>query len=95
MKLRFEAKKKSRIKNSLYGISHCGDLWYNSKTNWVQNPDFSKGGYGTCQPCKSVRAFRRKLKKAPKGERFILRSKWKRHDVYGVGCGFGIKTKVV
>jgi len=49
------------------------------------NPNAGEKGYSSHQSCKSVKAFRRKLKKAPKGVKFILVSKWEGYNVEGIG----------
>jgi len=63
----------------------CG-LWFIHNTNrWEYNPNTGKNGYSSHQPCRTVRAFRRKLKYAPKGISFILVSRWFGHDIIGQG----------
>jgi len=60
--------------------------WFNYNTNsWEQNPKPGDKGYSSHQDCRSVKAFRRKLKKAPKGVKFILISRWVGYDVEGTG----------
>lgn len=60
--------------------------WFNFNTNkWEQNPKVGEKGNCSHQSCKTVKAFRRKLKKAPKGVKFILVSRWVGYDVEGTG----------
>jgi hypothetical protein len=62
------------------------EWWYNCDLNkWEFKPEFGKYNYSTSAPCKSVRAFRRKLKAAPEGVEFILVGRWVGHDVTGFG----------
>jgi len=86
MKLKYEAKKQSRINYRFMGFTTFEEGWvYNYDMNkWEKNP--SNCNYGINEPCRSVRAFRRKLKKAPKGVEFLLMSRWEGHDVIGFGC---------
>jgi hypothetical protein len=87
MKLKFEEKKGNRIKSRFFGMSadQIG-LWFNvSKKNWscIDYKDICE--YSSDQTCRSVRAFRRRLKKAPFGVKFTLSSRWVDCDVYGYG----------
>jgi len=41
--------------------------------------------YSHVKDCNSVRAFRRELKKLPKGVKYILLNLWQNYDAYGVG----------
>lgn len=90
MKLRHEAPKHARVNHSY--------LWYEpvGLTKWIFNidlgkweydPDLSKRvhGYSSAAPCRSAKAFRRKLKKCPRGVEFVLVSRWVGRDVYGKG----------
>lgn len=63
------------------------DWWFDYESNqWLNDMTLlGKKGFSSHQWCRSVKAFRRKLKKAPKGVKFILVSKWKRHDIIGYG----------
>lgn len=87
MKLKYQKEKGSRIKNVMFfGMTHTGfGLWYEEETRtWKEdaNPPCS-----THAPCKSVRAFKRMLRTAPKGKKFVLSSRYVGYDVYGVGKG--------
>lgn len=86
MKLKYEARKKTRINYMFMGFTTFEQGWrYDDDENrWEQNPD--NCSYGNYESCRSMRAFRRKLKKAPKGVEFILVSRWKGYDVTGFGC---------
>lgn len=86
MKLKFDQKKGNRLKRYFFGIQNFDGYWYNKKTNrWEYNiSDFEEGITNT-QTCKTVKEFKRKLKYAPKGVKFVLISTYVGHDVYGVG----------
>lgn len=63
--------------------------WYNlDLKKWELDPpeDYN---YSTHQPCRSTKAFRRKLKKAPKDVEFVLVSRWVGFDVIGKGSKRG------
>lgn len=87
MKLKYEAKKRTRIKYRFLGMTTYNlGWWFNYNSNkWEYYPSAGEKGCSTHQQCNSVRAFRRKLKKAPIGVEFILVSGWIGHDVTGVG----------
>ena len=84
--IKYEASKGNRIKHCFMGMTTLEYWWFNCNTNkWEQVTDFKKGNHSSHQPCNSVRAFRRKLKQAPVGVKFILCSRWDGHDVFGFG----------
>lgn len=87
MKLKYNAQKRTRINYSFIGFTTFENgWWFNHNTNsWEQNPKVGEKGYSSHQNCRSVKAFRRKLKKAPKGVKFILVSRWVGYDVEGTG----------
>jgi hypothetical protein len=89
MKVKHKAQKRTRINYGFIGFyaeTECGGWWYNKTLKeWQHNPKMGQHTFGSHQDCDSVRAFRRKLKSAPKGVTFVLVSKWVGHDVYGVG----------
>lgn len=61
--------------------------WFNHNTKkWEQNPNAGEKGYSSHQDCRTVKAFRRKLKSAPMGVEFILISRWVGYNVTGFGC---------
>lgn len=86
MKLKYQAPKNSRIKTRFMSVTTYGrrNLWYHEPTKqWTTDPTVLKGGYfSNFMPCRSVKAFRRFLKKAPKGIEWILISRYVGHDVY-------------
>ena len=94
MKLKYEAKKQTRIKHRFIGFTTFEDgWWFNHNTNkWELNPKEWNAGYTSHQNCKTVKSFRRKLKAAPLGIEFILVSRWVGFDVIGVGCGKHLKN---
>ena len=83
MKLRDEALKRGRIKNRFGGMTNNDHYWweYNSKS-WKKD---AITPYSSHCLCKSVRAFRRRLKEAPKGVKFTLVNIYVGFDVYGYG----------
>lgn len=87
MKLKYQAKKRTRINHSFIGITpESVGYWYNlDKKIWECNPEHGLYRYSKAQRCNSIKAFRRKLKKAPKGVRFILVSRFKGYNVIGKG----------
>lgn len=89
MKLKYDQPKGARVKYGFFGYTTLEQGWcYNlSLKRWEYNPEFGKYHYSTHAPAKSVKAFRRSLKSAPKGVKFILVSRWKGYDVHGVGNG--------
>ena len=88
MKVKYEAKKRTRINYCFMGFTTFeSGWWFNYNTNkWEQNPKAGEKGYSSHQECNSVKAFRRKLKKAPRGVEFILVSRWVGYNVTGFGC---------
>lgn len=87
MKLKYKSSKGSRINYNFLGFTTFEKgWWFNYNSNkWEINPEVGIKGYSSHQPCKSVKSFRRKLKKAPYGVNFILVSRWKGCDVFGKG----------
>ena len=90
MKLKYEEQKGFRINYKFMGFStHEQGWWFSNNSNkWEKNPEAGENGYSSHQDCKSMKAFRRKLKKAPKGVKFYLVSRWVGYGIDGVGsCG--------
>lgn len=87
MKLKYEAQKGFRVNYKFMGFTtHESGWWFNYNTEiWEKNPEAGEKGYSSHQSCKSMKAFRRKLKKAPKGVEFWLVSRWQGCDIKGVG----------
>lgn len=87
MKLIYPQKKGERIKSQMNGIECFKNIvWDFELKVWVEIT--SEGNlFSSHAPCKSVRAFRRMLKNAPKGVLFRLRNKYVGCDVFGYGCG--------
>jgi hypothetical protein len=88
MKLKYEARKGTRINYRFMGITTFEQWWWYNRDfdKWEFTAQLGKGDYTTCQRCRSVKAFRRKLKKAPKGVEFIFVNRWAGHNVTGFGC---------
>ena len=88
MKLKYEARKGTRINYRFMGFTTFENgWWFNNNTNkWEQNPKAGEKGYSSYRDCRTVKAFRRKLKSAPKGVEFILVSRWVGYNVTGIGC---------
>lgn len=87
MKLRYDASKGRRIKSHGFIWITTFDRWWYSDGQWVHTDDLdiTKGGSNCAYGCRSVKAFRRMLKSAPRGVEFILVNSWLGYDVYGVG----------
>ena len=86
MKLKHQAPKGQRINYNFMGFTTYEDSWfYNlTKRGWEKAVKSGNDIYSTFQPCKTLKAFRRKLKTAPKGIRFVLVSRWTNNDVIGI-----------
>ena len=87
MKLKHQAKKKTRVNYNFTGFT-CLEkgYWYNNDLKkWVKNPKQGEYWLSTHYPCHSVKAFRRLLKKAPMGLKFKLVSRYKGCHVIGTG----------
>ena len=87
MKIKYQAEKLKRINHGFMGFK-CLERgwWHNHDLNrWEENPKHGEYNYGTHKPCNSVKAFRRLLKKAPKGLKFMLINRYKYSHVYGFG----------
>ena len=87
--LQFEAPKGKRVMSRMIGFeSENGEwVWNLDSKEWVhltkcETFEFNCSSH---RPCKSVRPFKRMLKKAPEGVSFILHSKYSGHNVYGTG----------
>ena len=65
---------------------NCEWAWNYDLRIWTQEIEGGKYRYSSHAPCKSVRAFRRMLKKAPKGVEFKLWNKYTGCNVRGFGC---------
>ena len=99
MKLKYEAPRGRRIKYKFMGYcqgkrtSSNNECWtyLPKEKKWIDTKSkefvYKNQIMYTHAPCKTVRAFRRKLKTAPKGVLFVLCSRWVGYDVYGIGQG--------
>ena len=87
MKLKYKTQKQSRINYMFMGFTPVkSNWWFDYNTNkWSETPTIGEKGYGSHQDCNTVKAFRRKLKYAPKGVEFRLVSRWVGYDVIGIG----------
>lgn len=84
--MRYDAIKNDRTNKRFWGMTPLTDLnwWYNfDLKRWEESGASNEHHVSSHQPCKSVRAFRRKLKQAPIGVEFVLCSRWVGRDVYG------------
>ena len=84
MKLRYGLPKGQRYNYGFIGM-RCvsSNLWFNEKTR-TWGPLDSKDPSSNVQYVSSMKAFRRQLKKIPKGHQFRLISRWVGPDVFGV-----------
>lgn len=87
MKLQYSAQKRKRINYNFNGfMTFESGWWFNYNTNkWDYNPKADKQGFNSHQDCRTMKAFRRKLKHAHKGIKFVLVSKWIGYDIVGAG----------
>ena len=83
MKLKYEAEKSGRLKRlGFMGVtSYDQSLWWCRELGWTKEPKTCWSNYA---PCRSVKAFRRMLKKCPKGVEFTLVSRYMGYSVSGV-----------
>lgn len=84
MKLKYEAPKGQRFKKTCFwfGVRRKNGssiLWYDKTINQWTDQHITGHSYATHQKCNSIKAFRRMLKKLPKGVVFEL-------DTGKVGC---------
>lgn len=90
--MRYQQSKGHRIKSYGYeGIFSLGDYWYVTFNSGIKgilsNDGISKlkGQYEDCSnyiPCRSVRRYRKILKKHPFLKDTVLMSKWHKNDVF-------------
>ena len=89
MKTKQEARVGSRINKNFIGMmDNSYTYWYDSTMNrWItgDNINFDIHMISSHKSVNSIRAFRKALKKAPKNIKFRLVSRYKNHDVFGVG----------
>ena len=87
--MKYKAQKNNRINYGFMGFTTFENGWWFHETRkeWVDHNDpayvSEYNGYTSHQPCCSMKAFRRKLKKCPKGVEFILCSRWVGYDIIG------------
>ena len=87
--MKYQAPKNRRTKYKFIGITTFEELWvwHEYYKKWINHDDndyvWDGTGYTSHQPCSPIRAFRRKLKKCPKGVEFVLVSRWFNNDVIG------------
>lgn len=86
MKLRYEAPKGQRIKYKFFGMTTFQDFWMwdEGTRKWIDNLDLQQGTCSSHCDCNSIRAFRRRLKNAPKDVEFILENRYVGCNVYGI-----------
>ena len=98
MKLKYQKSKPFRVNNQFFSMDarYCDWWWCYDLNKWIHNDDIElrENSYGKlyCKYsissdlyCHSIRAFRRRLKKAPKGVEFMLSSKYYGYDAFGRG----------
>lgn len=93
MKLKHNAIKGERINYRFFGFTTYDNYWYNYTLKRWENGELRNDlySYSSHEDCRTVRAFRRKLKSAPKGVKFVLSSRWIGNDVEGIGTGNELK----
>lgn len=84
----FEAEKRKRLMHRFCGITVVdgGHLWWScAERKWVASPARGKGAMSSHAPCRTVKAFRRHIRKHVEelqGHRVTLCSRWIGHDVH-------------
>ena len=79
----FQKPKGQRLYKRFIWITNFNNLWYvESIRKWILTPPID-GDYSNCVSCKTIRAFRRHLRKHPeiKGKA-VLVSRFKGYDVF-------------
>lgn len=81
----YEKPKRQRIHHQFCGIFTFEDGWwyYPELKKWSKDYD-CKITHRSWQDCGTLKAFRRKLKRLPKGVEFILRSKYVGYDIIAI-----------
>lgn len=92
MKLKYQAKKDTRIKYRFMGVQIDREpdgvmyWWVEEEKRWSTAPPWNTGGISDTAPCRSVRAFRRRLREwnkyIPNDVKFVLNSRWIGYNVY-------------
>ena len=84
MKIKFEAKKGQRLTKGFIGFEPVNYdwMWNCDLKEWTQELEVGKYEYSSSRPCKSLKAFKRMLKNAPKNVKFRLWNKYIGYDVY-------------
>ena len=88
MKLKFEKNKGQRINHKFrFMSSYVLGWWYNTELKqWEYKPEHGVYTMSSSKFCKSIKSFRRNLKKAPFGVKFYLASNYiGGYDVDGFG----------
>ena len=82
MKLKYESAKPMRINYGFLGMTNYDGWWWNvNQRKWQFG--VGCGNTSSHQPCKSVRAFRRRLRHSVPGIEFTLCSNWVGYCVFG------------
>jgi hypothetical protein len=83
MKIKFTQSKGNRFYKQFIWITTNNSLWWSNLENkWIKNPKDKM--YSSCKKCKSVKAFKRHLKKHPEIQgNAVLVSRFYNCDVLG------------
>lgn len=82
--MRFDKPKGQRLHKHFWGITTTTVMWWSVDDNkWIDDIPDNHGTLSTNKPCKTLRAFRRHLRKHPEIRgKAILVSKFVGYDVY-------------
>jgi hypothetical protein len=83
--MKFDKPKGQRIHKQFYGIRSTNSMWWvQSHNRWVQElPDTGFDIASTIKRCKSLRAFKRHLRKHPEIRgKAVLVSRWVGYNIY-------------
>jgi len=86
MKLKYQRHRGDRINHNFMGFTTFELYLFNLDLKiWQHVDDLGNCNYSSHEDCRTMKAFRRKLKKCPYGVRFMLSSRWKGYNIEGVG----------
>lgn len=87
MKIKYEAPNGKRFHSYFRGFTTFEwGWWYNEDLHiWELDSTPQTGCWSTHQRCRTLKAFIRKLKKAPHRVKFVLQNKYVGYNVYGEG----------
>lgn len=98
MSLEFEAPLGARLHRYYCGITHFAgpNLWWSyEKREWLPGAECGERGYSNHAPCRTLRAFKRHLRKHPSMiGKAILVSRYRDHNVYSRSTPSSTETPI-